>query len=167
MDTFRANVAAEIFQSTLSSRRATDYGLEDGREFSISIHALLTESDIWEPACGDGHIVFQSTLSSRRATWRRWRWRRSCPHFNPRSPHGERRTIPGCRRYRDQISIHALLTESDCMPDIADCTRPISIHALLTESDWLPCVIILSKVFISIHALLTESDPVPVPFWPL
>ena len=56
------------------------------------------------------------------------------------------------------ISIHALLAESDCFNAIVQSFHPhISIHALLAESD--------SAIFagsdscsISIHALLAESD---------
>ena len=56
------------------------------------------------------------------------------------------------------ISIHALLTESDCVACCIISDRPnISIHALLTESDLFYCFFALCYV-ISIHALLTESD---------
>ncbi len=80
-----------------------------------------------------------------------------------------------------QISIHALLTESDCVPPAKKRYRKISIHALLTESDALVTILpmswydfnprsphgerrfsfslLISLVkWISIHALLTESD---------
>ena len=60
------------FQSTLSSRRATQFQLCPVTWIGISIHALLTESDIWL-------VCF-------------------CPimiYFNPRSPHGERRPNMG------------------------------------------------------------------------
>ena len=58
------------------------------------------------------------------------------------------------------ISIHALLTESDCVACCIISDRPnISIHALLTESDLFYCFFALCYV-ISIHALLTESDSV-------
>ena len=105
-----------------------------------------------------------------------------CTNFNPRSPHGERRFQKACsssphgfqstlssRRATARgglfiedfdISIHALLTESD--PHKADSPARvlISIHALLTESDEFrgeP----LNLRSISIHALLTESDSFP------
>ena len=62
-----------------------------------------------------------------------------------------------------EISIHALLAESDPTPVfITSDTIMISIPALLAESD-----VILSTVrrdqIISIHALLAESDQ----FWKL
>ena len=56
----------------------------------ISIHALLTESDY----VGFGGIIkakqFQSTLSSRRATSSEGTSLWTKKNFNPRSPHGER-----------------------------------------------------------------------------
>ena len=56
----------------------------------ISIHALLAESDVirnFPPRAARG---FQSTLSLRRATTAPPHRRGSSPHFNPRSPCGER-----------------------------------------------------------------------------
>ena len=57
-----------------------------------------------------------------------------------------------------QISIHALLAESDYYMqwDITDTV--ISIHALLAESDKTSLVVIGTNCVISIHALLAESD---------
>ena len=101
------------FQSTLSSRRATLADVHAGGLRSISIHALLTESD------GRCHA----------------------------------HTATVC-----DISIHALLTESDV--DLQFCGRTISwisIHALLTESDPRHDLLHVHQL-ISIHALLTESD---------
>ena len=146
------------FQSTLSSRRATQGALELVQPIVISIHALLTESDLskagndaeghlnfnprsphGERHVGFGGIIkakqFQSTLSSRRATW-----------------------VQFLSTPRTAISIHALLTESDFTPPrIAWALVFISIHALLTESDrWFCSAACL--IDISIHALLTESD---------
>ena len=62
-----------------------------------------------------------------------------------------------------QISIHALLAESDAKVRdvVASCYR-ISIHALLAESDPFR-VLIITIVEISIHALLAESDPFGFP----
>ena len=56
------------FLSTLSLRRATHYGWSWYDDFTISIHALLAESDptSYMPAIFD--ILFLSTLSLRRAT---------------------------------------------------------------------------------------------------
>ena len=124
------------FQSTLSSRRATE-ALDELSAFKkISIHALLTESDVYAGTVSYIYQVFQSTLSSRRATVRPGRTRRSRlkfqstlssrratrisivpaevrPNFNPRSPHGERQASTRTKTGSTEISIHALLTESD------------------------------------------------------
>ena len=100
----------------------------------ISIHALLAESDFLSPSktrasqdfyprspCGErpdstpfssNRAIFLSTLSLRRATY----------------------TSAGCGRIAE-ISIHALLAESDCGHCGRVCAAVISIHALLAESD--------------------------------
>ena len=79
---------------------------------SISIHALLAESDGFGPA----RLV-------------------ACVNFYPRSPCGERLL----RRYPailgNAISIHALLAESDALLRFQSFGFVISIHALLAESD--------------------------------
>ena len=102
-------------------------------------------------------------------------------NFNPRSPHGERPTWAVPELDMDGISIHALLTESDwSRADGVLREGAISIHALLTESDGLQhpelsgalyfnprsphgerlgCPVLTHELSeISIHALLTESD---------
>ena len=127
---------SNIFQSTLSSRRATSQLDNFLIGFLISIHALLTESDVGCYQSGSIVIV----------------------NFNPRSPHGERRNRLAVPLIHGLISIHALLTESDVRivdhlfgqrdfnPRSPHGERPstssrsgadisISIHALLTESD--------------------------------
>ena len=107
------------FQSTLSSRRATSTRQRERRTHGISIHALLTESDMLYIQAVRGGALFQSTLSSRRATspsLARMRWGR---YFNPRSPHGERLLLGGVPPGEVLISIHALLTESDLYPELA------------------------------------------------
>ena len=57
-------------------------------------------------------------------------------HFYPRSPCGERRPVSFFNTQFSQISIHALLAESDGN-SVDPCRNPthISIHALLAESD--------------------------------
>ena len=57
------------------------------------------------------------------------------------------------------ISIHALLAESDTTLEAFGALVGISIHALLAESDALPSGIYSVTLIISIHALLAESDP--------
>ena len=81
--------------------------------FSISIHALLAESDQIAPASPTREGRFLSTLSLRRATDTAVR---SAQNF--------------------QISIHALLAESDYIGKRNEEIKQfISIHALLAESD--------------------------------
>ena len=107
---------------------------------------------------------------------------RRARHFYPRSPCGERPAIGRRDRAGRDISIHALLAESDRLSmSAAPLARRISIHALLAESDprkavttrgnhryfypRSPCGERLLRRFpnmslriISIHALLAESD---------
>ena len=131
----RATMRTWKFLSTLSLRRATNsaYGALDGA--SISIHALLAESDIFPVLPGYKSFRFLSTLSLRRATSGYFRFSRL-----------------------DAISIHALLAESDLQQAItAEQTARISIHALLAESDTGLLRRLLTST-ISIHALLAESD---------
>ena len=100
------------FLSTLSLRRATYQRAERQANQSISIHALLAESDRAENHA-NSQREFLSTLSLRRAT------REREPALSQSS-----------------ISIHALLAESD-QANAVDQILPghISIHALLAESD--------------------------------
>ena len=126
-----------LFLSTLSLRRATNSAnanLSCHRHFyprspcgerpyqpnakrenqSISIHALLAESDMMQLSIVCVSCAFLSTLSLRRATSSIDDLEPSTTHFYPRSPCGER---PTCRILRAKL-------------------RPISIHALLAESDY-------------------------------
>ena len=82
--------------------------------FSISIHALLAESDQPNPIRNNKHNIFLSTLSLRRAT-------EQSASYNAYL----------------EISIHALLAESDPRTGLT-CGggQNISIHALLAESDY-------------------------------
>ena len=166
-------------RSPCGERRYWSCVLVVGR--SISIHALLAESDSMHTilCCG-------------------------CSDFYPRSPCGERhlRVLDGSKS--SIISIHALLAESDyhgryslrrsasflstlslrraTHQEWSGSQQPrdfyprspcgerqnnrkmivsqvkISIHALLAESDLANCVIYSQTDIISIHALLAESD---------
>ena len=102
---------------------------------SISIHALLAESDVVDSlkladtmlflstlslrratptATGDDKDnIFLSTLSLRRATVTTLEGAGSARDFYPRSPCGERRQRHWLDNTRRTISIHALLAESD------------------------------------------------------
>ena len=124
--------------------------------------------------------IFLSTLSLRRATIDSSRAASFQQHFYPRSPCGERRFCRSLEGRRKQISIHALLAESDHKKKKINPTKHlflstlslrratinptkqlnlpgISIHALLAESDSPPRFCYLDNI-ISIHALLAESD---------
>ena len=145
------------FLSTLSLRRATLAARDDSIMF-----------------------VFLSTLSLRRATGPIII--RVCyyTYFYPRSPCGERLYVSYNQYNNTNISIHALLAESDhsraeplhmchtflstlslrrATSSIEEVSKyvVISIHALLAESDKvLELQCILGRI--SIHALLAESD---------
>ena len=83
------------------------------RYYFISIHALLAESDIVHALKFADLVLFLSTLSLRRATanwFDLWGW---AEYFYPRSPCGERHVIFLFYNSLCQISIHALLAESD------------------------------------------------------
>ena len=103
---------------------------------TISIHALLAESDRCvkrfhaadisdfypRSPCGErlktpcvklSIDVFLSTLSLRRATSTARRPKRPKHHFYPRSPCGERHQNIANGERQKNISIHALLAESD------------------------------------------------------
>ena len=100
------------FLSTLSLRRATRVCIGNAIERDISIHALLAESD-----SGGCRVVidriFLSTLSLRRATKVNFTIFESFANFYPRSPCGERQYRQFGNQRQFDISIHALLAESD------------------------------------------------------
>ena len=80
---------------------------------SISIHALLAESDAYLHVTPSQIVEFLSTLSLRRATCQRWQLCCADRDFYPRSPCGERLSMDALESYLINISIHALLAESD------------------------------------------------------
>ncbi len=142
-------------RSPCGERRHPQYNFAP--RFAISIHALLAESD----RQGLFYFLlpsrFLSTLSLRRATFYRCRVHQQRKYFYPRSPCGERlhsyirfrlhryfypRSPCGERRFTGaastnnvNISIHALLAESDYTRILDFGCIDISIHALLAESD--------------------------------
>ena len=124
------------FLSTLSLRRATQHQHKQKRAHVISIHALLAESDDTYIVMEATEVEFLSTLSLRRATAFRsprialmvdFYPRSPCGerllalgavtspavNFYPRSPCGERPEAPVLEALSKEISIHALLAESD------------------------------------------------------
>ena len=123
------------FLSTLSLRRATKITLTKSVGDSISIHALLAESDNLKKYKSFGMLQFLSTLSLRRATIHH-RQRRQLPsHFYPRSPCGERHNTKNnytdyCDFYPRSPCGERRQVKQTCRAEIS-----ISIHALLAESD--------------------------------
>ena len=123
------------FLSTLSLRRATARRASRQQPAGISIHALLAESDAnSQQEKNNGH-EFLSTLSLRRATRVHWfslifdiflstLSLRRATHYDNYNLH--------CV----EISIHALLAESDTGQKRLRQKLAISIHALLAESDF-------------------------------
>ena len=85
---------------------------ENGQAATISIHALLAESDMWpwSPLNNDLHFYPRSPCGERHG---RQRKHGSYYYFYPRSPCGERRLGHGNWCKVPHISIHALLAESD------------------------------------------------------
>ena len=146
------------FQSTLSSRRATA-GLDERiSKRIISIHALLAESDTWTttPRAANTYFNPRSPRGERRAASV---FVRLPPFdFNPRSPHGERPFDPLLFFCFPQISIHALLAESDRHARLQAAFRmhfnPRSPRGERPD----PCRAEAVLLMISIHALLAESD---------
>ena len=84
-----------LFLSTLSLRRATQVKQTCRAKISISIHALLAESDVMNALKLANAMLFLSTLSLRRATVLALCSCGGAFDFYPRSPCGER---PGYQR---------------------------------------------------------------------
>ena len=102
-----------LFLSTLSLRRATqtNTGSNESGEFLSTLS--LRRATAVQVVIIVMHTLFLSTLSLRRATRRHRRDDRSPIHFYPRSPCGERPHPIGVPITVIEISIHALLAESD------------------------------------------------------
>ena len=152
------NARESIFLSTLSLRRATARRALGFVDPDISIHALLAESDAANSGPCNGRLL----------------------HFYPRSPCGERQLAKrgeelkgiflstlslrratsslSLTRWNRNISIHALLAESDPTRTPTGCVymyfyprSPCGERPPQKDFSYLP-------IEISIHALLAESD---------
>ena len=129
-------VQLQVFQSTLSSRRATTLCRPERFGSHISIHALLTESDFRSLLSHFGVSNFNPRSPHGERPWKKRPFLSTLSYFNPRSPHGERPSRSCFGSGGMEISIHALLTESDATAhQQREGLLSISIHALLTESD--------------------------------
>ena len=146
-----------LFQSTLPSRGATFWYTLVLSLKIISIHAPLAGSDSSPPLLhiSPPSISIHSPLAGSDGVHLYLRF--PCPHFNPRSPRGERQlrsnsmtsgaifqsTLPSRGATSDGfvlfililISIHAPLAGSDQIPVQYNLTGKISIHAPLAGSD--------------------------------
>ena len=101
-----------LFQLTLPARGATMPIVFSASLMGISTHAPRTGSDGAAICHVDAYSAFQPTLPARGATYSRKTLSFWTAHFNPRSPHGERRA----RRAQVAemtISTHAPRTGSD------------------------------------------------------
>ena len=101
----------------------------------ISIHALLAESDRGPPVASNGATKFLSTLSLRRATCYSLRYSASGWHFYPRSPCGERRHQTKHHQLKYQFLSTLSLRRATETTLYRVVETQISIHALLAESD--------------------------------
>ena len=119
------------FQPTLPARGATTYAVGITYKYAISTHAPRTGSDAGDIVEWGGADI--STHAPRTGSDR-------CPmiqatvvaHFNPRSPHGERRQVRRRVRHDACISTHAPRTGSDWTvwghTDIVNHFNPRSPH---------------------------------------
>ena len=123
------------FLSTLSLRRATYQSGWPQKTRTISIHALLAESD---------SILLHAEMNRN--------------NFYPRSPCGERPERLVLRVRVVDISIHALLAESDASCFGADGSVRKFLSTLSLRRATLFDGVLNSTFTISIHALLAESD---------
>ena len=110
----RQNPERAEFLSTLSLRRATWTAiLEEITIIFLSTLSLRRATD-FEPST-TRRLTFLSTLSLRRATGLSYFYIIKITYFYPRSPCGERPRAANCQQRNHQISIHALLAESDSL----------------------------------------------------
>ena len=125
---------------------------------SISIHALLAESD---SATGTRQLIYTDFYPRSPCGERLWRGLGQRPRladFYPRSPCGERHAARLPRPAQILISIHALLAESDAL--VAGFATLYANFYPRSPCGERPAQIIVSiqNIRISIHALLAESD---------
>ena len=114
--------------------RQPAYGSKDCRRLFLSTLSLR-RATVWstQARTPDGNFYPRSPCGERRLN--QIPPRRFPYHFYPRSPCGERPRAANCQQRNHQISIHALLAESDYLVRGQRPSWGISIHALLAESD--------------------------------
>ena len=171
---------ALVFLSTLSLRRATNEQRQKDAHYYISIHALLTESDLNQSRTSGLKFLFLSTLSLRRATivflhfatlkfvflstlsLRRatflsiskvWEAR----YFYPRSPYGERPARATWQHRKNHFYPRSPYGERQDNMSISYAPQAfLSTLSLRRATPRHPKRNNIKKI--SIHALLTESD---------
>ena len=151
------NTSSLIFLSTLSLRRATDVIAVMTEAQSLSIHALLAESDrLWimlyscpgtfypRSPCGERRIsnIINNVIKA----------------FYPRSPCGERRWLRCWQLAARDLSIHALLAESDLYGCYSLRHSAYFLSTLSLRRATTNYAKVTNNRTLSIHALLAESD---------
>ena len=123
-----------LFLSTLSLRRATPETGAGSPNADISIHALLAESDMGvfeseHDMCISIHALLAESDQTNGST--------TIPNFNfyPRSPCGERQITDILKRVVSNFYPRSPCGERRLDVTIIGRTWDISIHALLAESD--------------------------------
>ena len=130
-------ISLSRFLSTLSLRRATTEIWPVIAVITISIHALLAESD------HDGRVNLlgfqnfypRSPCGERRPSSKTVRRSR---YFYPRSPCGERRTGTTSAKMPQSISIHALLAESDVAVNVGTNSASLFLSTLSLRRATIP-----------------------------
>ena len=117
------------FLSTLSLRRATNARPDIRQPCAISIHALLAESDYILVNTFLAIFEFLSTLSLRRATDERCKFDWNNGFLSTLSLRRATRGI-SCKPAETDISIHALLAESDLTIMLYDTSALIFLSTL-------------------------------------
>ena len=128
------NTRALEFLSTLSLRRATDVSVVEYKKAKISIHALLAESDFQLDVMITTFYYFypRSPCGERLDELCRMM---GIKHFYPRSPCGERPKIDKDHYVDNHFYPRSPCGERRCCRRLFPQGLQISIHALLAESD--------------------------------
>ena len=159
---YAAGVQTIQFLSTLSLRRATVHLLPRAGGVAISIHALLAESDQAVAVTGGQTAKFLSTLSLRRATLDFSYILHLQAFLSTLSL--RRATLKRQEEQRKfDISIHALLAESDRRSEGACCHRPRFLSTLsLRRATWKPALLLLQVLYFYPRSPCGERRGLPV-----
>ena len=123
----------------------------------ISIHAPRTGSDAQNADVI--HLLTISIHAPRTGSDTTPRMRSTTTrHFNPRSPHGERRAASSVREVRPLFQSTLPARGATLQANLASGHRYISIHAPRTGSDVVEVYNVVAHNQISIHAPRTGSD---------